>query len=177
MIIPADPIKLSRLSELKGVPPLRLMTPYWRTIAIAVVKDLHIRPQTAQLLSELLATSVDEFLVLTQAFTIPQLVLHKKHDILRRIAQARGDDKLWYDSANMSATFALLFMQESLDADEMLDLLIEASERFENLVPTELAEREPVMTAYELLKMAGDNDENNRAKVCRAICRAFANAY
>ena len=162
----ANDLQIFRLAEYKELPLVRLMTPYWRLIAIAVVKDLHVRPQTVQLLSEMLGMSVDEFLVLTQAFTISHLVLDKKHDILRRIALARGDgNKLWYDKENISSTVAFLFLQESLDIQAILDILRQASDRFEHVTPTDLVEIELISTSCELLKTAGDLDDNNRSKV------------
>ena len=162
----ANELQIFRLAEYKELPLVRMMTPYWRLIAIAVVKDLHVRPQTVQLLSEMLGMSVDEFLVLTQAFTISYLALDKKHDILKRIALARGDgNKLWYDKENISSTVAFLFLQESLDIQAILDVLRQASDRFEHVTPTDLVEIELISTSCELLKTAGDLNDNNRSKV------------
>ena len=163
-------IQLQRLSSHSSFAAMRLFTPYWRTIAITVVKELQTRPQIAQQLSDLLTISVPEFLVLTQTFTIPYLVLTKRRDILQRIAQARGGDcSLWtlcIDTTNMAAILAYLLIQPSTDIESMIiTLLTEITPEFSNVDLAELAKAEPITIATELLKAAAEDDEVQRPKV------------
>ena len=68
-----------------------MFRPFWRSIGPTVVKDLQNRPQTAQLISDLLRISVPELLISIQSDVLPWLVLTKRQDVIVRIAQARGE--------------------------------------------------------------------------------------
>lgn len=168
-------VQLQKLSGHSSFAAMRLFTPYWRTIAITVVKELQTRPQIAQQLSDLLVLSVPDFLVLTQTFTIPYLILTKRREILQRIAQARGSDcSLWTlctDTTNMAAILAYLLIQPSTDIESMIiALLTEITPEFSNVDLAELAKAEPITIATELLKAAAEDDEVKRAKVsCQMI--------
>lgn len=176
-------VQLQKLSGHSSFAAMRLFTPYWRTIAITVVKDLQTRPQIAQQLSDLLVMSVPEFLVLTQTFTIPYLILTKRRDILQRIAQARGGDcSLWTlctDTTNMAATLAYLLIQPSTDIERMIiALLTEITPEFSNVDLAELAKAEPITIATELLKTAAEDDEVTRPKVSwRSLIHCFATDF
>ena len=153
---------------------MRLFRPFWRSIAITVVKELPNRPQLAQQLSDLLGITVSEFLVWTQTNTLPYLILMRKHDVLRRIAQAHGNDaSVWsicVEPVNMAAILAFLLVQPSIDPERTITTLLEeASADFKERDLADLVRMEPILTAFELLKAAGEDDEARRPKVGEAI--------
>ncbi len=142
--------------------------PYWRTIAPTVVKDLHRRPQIAQYISELLAMSVSEFLILTQVYTIPYLVLTKKGEILEEVAKACGRPigALCMDRNNMAAILACILLQSSEDMESVvMKLLTAVSSEFGELDWANLVWAEAVLTASELLKVASEDKKFKRPKV------------
>ena len=137
-----------------------------------MVRDLSTRPQTAQLLCDLLAMTVANLLVLTQSYTLPYLILLKKQDVILKIAQARGNDTtVWsmcMDSVNMASIIALLLVQPSTDVEAtIMSLLCHASSKFKEVDLAELASSEPILIAVELLKAAGEEKESTKARVSR----------
>ena len=147
---------------------MRLFAPYWRTIATAVVNDLMRRPQVVQQLADLLAVTVADFLVFTQAYTIPYLVLTKKRDILQRIADSAGRStkQLCMDHSNLAATLACILLQESDDMEGLIIALFSnISPEFAKIHYTDLLKAEQPLTAAELLKSAPDNDGTSKPKV------------
>ena len=147
---------------------MRIFTPFWRTIAVTVVKDLQSRPQIAQQVSELLGTSVAEFLNLTQVYTIPHLVMTKKMDILQRVADASNLDiwSLCIDRTNMAAIIAYIMLQPSQDIATLVMVSLRAADPgFQSIDLTELLKAEPVSLAVHLLKAAEDDDILKRPRV------------
>ena len=147
---------------------MRLFTPYWRTIATTVVQDLQRRPQVAQQMSDLLAMTVTDFLRLTQYHTTPFLVLTKKRNILQRVAGACGRSikDQCMDHNNLAAILASILMQPSTNTEEMIMGLLRAvSSEFDNVDCAELVKGEPMLTASELLKAAGEDDDSKRSRV------------
>ena len=146
------------------------MTPYWRTIAITVVKDINSRPQIAQQMCELLNMSMASFLVLTQVYTVPYLILFKKGDVLRRIAEAcdprQSVQMICTEPANLTATLAYLLLQQFDDVEGMImELLREASPGFEAVDLPDILRGHPIPLAGELLKVAGEGDELKKTRV------------
>ena len=147
---------------------MRIFTPFWRTIAVIVVKDLQSRPQIAQQVSELLGMSVGEFLNLTQIYTIPHLVMIKKMDLLQRVADASNMDiwSLCIDRTNMAAIIAYIMLQPSRDLGTLVMVSLRAADPgFESIDLTELLKAEPVSLAVHLLKVAEDDDMSKRSRV------------
>ncbi|KAI9820333.1 MAG: serine/threonine-protein kinase M1 [Pycnora praestabilis] len=166
--------ELDSLSHSFDLTPRALLNPFWRSIGITVIRDLQIRPQTAQLLSDLLGTTVSELLVITQASTLPYLILLKKQDIIQRIAWACGKGttilSMCFEKQNLAAILALLLVQQSTDVESItMALLCEASPDFKNYDLTDLIKTEPIVTVFELLKAAGSDDESKRPRTHQAI--------
>ena len=162
--------QISKLAQLQGVTPQALLSPYWRSIGVTVVKDLQTRPQIAQLLTDLLGVTVPDFLKLTQSYTLPYLVLFRKAEVIDRIAQARGSDSTvrvtLMASANMSSILALLLTQQSVDIEATtMALLRHACPQFESVDVADLARSEPIATAFQLLQAAGEEDVGQMARV------------
>ena len=166
--VDSDIEKIQRLSNNSLSTPMRLFTPYWRTIAITVVQDLQRRPQVAQQMSDLLAMTVTDFLRLTQYHTTPYLVLTKKRDILQRVADACGRSikDQCMDHNNLAAVLAYILLQPSKDTEDMImGLLRAASSEFDHVDCAELVKGEPMLTASELLKAAGEDDDLKKSRV------------
>ncbi len=145
------------------------MRPFWRSISVTVVKSLHTRPQMAQNLTDILGMSVNQFLLLTQAETLPYLVLMRRQDLLSRIASARGTtvhNTCTQPRRNLAAILALLLSQPSPDVEQTThEFLCQAAPGFGKDDLSTWIRLEPVMIACEMLKTAGDEDESNKKRV------------
>jgi serine/threonine-protein kinase ATR len=162
--------KILKLAKIYGVTVERMFNPFWDTIAVNAVKDLLVRPQTTQLISDLLEMSVPEFLVLTQSHTLPWLVMHKKTDVIKRITQARKDDddlKVHMKTSNLVPILAKLLQQNVRDTGPyIMQLLLAASSGFRDFELTDLMRMEPASIALHLLKAAGEADDEQKPRVC-----------
>jgi len=158
----------------------RMFSPFWDTIAIVPVKELLVKPQIAQSMVDLLGThtirgkteswTVQEFLVLTQSFTLPYLVSSQKIDVIDRIAQAnRGKDEKWpicMETSNLMPILAFLLVHDVADMETFIISSLKAtSSRFKDADITELMRTEPATIALILLKAAGDADESKKSRV------------
>lgn len=146
--------------------------PYWGTVAPTVVKDLHRRPQIAQYISDLLGMSVDEFLVLTQVYTVPYLVLTKKREILQKIAQACGQPigLLCMDHNNMAAILTCILLHPSDDMEFIyLKFLVALSSEFKDVRWEDLLWAQAVSIASELLKVASEGNSAKGRKVLELL--------
>ena len=151
---------------------MRLLMPYWRTIAPHVVKDILRRPQVAQHLSDLLAMSVSEFLCLTQVYTVPFLVLTKRRDILQKIADACGYTimQLCMDHNNMAAILSCILLQPFEDMENVIEALFNAaSPDFSQLDHIDIIRAEPILTASELLKAASEDNPSLKSRVSTSL--------
>lgn len=156
---------------------MKLFAPYWRTIAVTVVQDIHRRPQIAQQISDLLAMSVSDFLSMTQVHTVPFFVLTKKQDVLQRIADACGQSimVLCREHNNLAAILSCILLRTSSDVESLvMGLLNAVSPEFGNVNCAELLKSEPQSTASELLRAAGENDEAKRPKVSGPFGRSVS---
>ena len=154
---------------------MKLFAPYWRTIAVTVVQDIHRRPQVAQQISDLLAMSVSDFLSMTQVHTVPFLVLTKKQEVLQRIADACGQSimVLCREHNNLAAILSCVLLRTSSDVESLVMALLNSiSPEFANVDCAELLKSEPQSTAAELLRAAGENDDVKRPKVSRPCERS-----
>lgn len=149
---------------------MRMFEPYWRTIAVTVVKDLQSRPQVPQRVCDLLNIKVSQFLQMTHIFTVPYLVLTKKKEVLQRIADACGPEhsvkSICCGHAQLAAILSCLLLQQSSDVETMiLSLVCHASSEFKDANIQELMNSEPMLTAFELLKVAGEEEEGKSTRV------------
>lgn len=148
----------------------RLCSPYWATVAVEVVKELLVKPQTTQLMADLLGMSVSEFLVLTQCHTVPWLILNKHIDVVGRISEARKDPevfKICLDPLNLCPMLALLLVQNVTEPETyIMGLLRPVHPRFKEIDLAELIRCEPASTALCLLKAAGEADDSKKSRVC-----------
>ena len=156
---------------------MRLFAPYWRTIATAVVNDLLRRPQVVQQMSDLLGMTVTDFLLSTQTYTVPYLVLTKKRDILQRIADScnRSPKSLCMEHNNWAAILASILLQDSDNLENLIVGLFSAvTPEFGKIHYTELLKAEQPLTAGEILKAASE-DESRKQKVRLAVMPKCSN--
>lgn len=147
-----------------------LMTPYWTTIAVSVVQELHSRPQKIQMLCDLLGKDVNSFLTMTQTYTLPSLVATKRRDVLARLAAARGPEvsvrnMCTQPRANLTAMLSNLLSQSVPDIEEhaMVCLaVIEPSFKGEDL--GDYVKIDSTAIACELLKYAGDQGAESKSR-------------
>ncbi len=160
--------ELQRISNHSPFSAMKLFAPYWHTVAVTVVQDLHRRPQIAQQMSDLLAMSVPNFLSLTQVYTIPFLVLTKQQDVLQRIADSCNKSimVLCREHNNLAAILSSVLLQSPSKGESLvMTLLKSASPEFDSVDCAELLKSEPQATATQLLKSAGEDDQVKRPKV------------
>lgn len=134
------------------------------------VKDLLVKPQTTQLMADLLGISVTDFLLLTQSYTLPFLVLNGKVEVINRISEARQDPDNWaicLDPSNLAPILALLLVQDVPNLDSfVMGLFRRVSSTFKDNVLSDLLRIEPMYQALYLLKAAGEASESRKPRVC-----------
>jgi serine/threonine-protein kinase ATR len=147
----------------------QMFKPFWRSIGPTAVKDLQSRPQTAQLVADLLRISVPELLISIQADVLPWLVLTKKQDVIARIAQARGETdpgEACLEGPNRGPIMALLLVQNVPDLENFVTALYrDISKFFDGFGFVDLLRIEPMLIAVELLQNAGEEDDSRRSRV------------
>ncbi|KAG8631884.1 hypothetical protein KVT40_001024 [Elsinoe batatas] len=180
--------ELERLALSLKTDPERLMRPYWRSIAATVAKDLISVPQKAKLLSDFLGKTVDQFLISTQAETIPFLVRTKRKDVLLRIAAARAAaaelarglsggtgskafqrrpsslsirETIMQPKSNLAGVLATLLCEtpNGMDPEEFITaVLLDCTQEWHEEDLHSLIRFEPIPVVAEMLKMAADVD-------------------
>ncbi|KAF1921015.1 hypothetical protein BDU57DRAFT_509551 [Ampelomyces quisqualis] len=147
----------------------QLLQPYWRVIAFSVIKDIINKPQKAQLLADLTEQSVRQLLLLTQADTLPHLVLTKRRDIIEKIAQARKvsvGEVLTQPKRNLAKILALLLCQPVTDVEtsamDSLASIEPAIREGSNNKLDALIAADITGVAIEILLLAADQDESKK---------------
>jgi len=163
------------ISDSLGMPIGQMFKPFWRSIGPTAVKDLQSRPQTAQLVADLLRVSVSELLLSIQADVLPWLVLTKNQDVIVRIAQARGETdpgKACFEGSNRGPIMALLLVQNVPDLESFITPLYKnISQFFDGFGFVDLLKIEPMRIAVELLQNAGEEDDSRRSRVLSCYSR------
>lgn len=161
------------ISDGLGIPIGQMFKPFWRSIGPTAVKDLQSRPQITQLVADLLRVSVSELLLSIQADVLPWLVLTKNHDVIVRIAQARGETdpgKACLEGSNRGPIMALLLIQNVPDLESFITALYrDISQLFHGFGFVDLLKIEPMLIAVELLQTAGEEDDSRRSRVYHTI--------
>ena len=167
--------ELEHIASSLNLTPQALFKPFWRSIAVTVVQDLHTNPQKCQLLADYLGTSVNQFLTNTQTETLPLLLLTKKRDTLQRLATARGPNVKLQDICtqprkNLAVILALLLSQPSNDIETTaMDILAECVPSFKDQELANIVRIDPVPIVVEMLKSAGDEDANRKGRIINGI--------
>ncbi|TGO14465.1 hypothetical protein BTUL_0052g00020 [Botrytis tulipae] len=167
-------LKLANRNGTVAKPVERLFSPFWDSIAIAAVKELLSRPQTSQLMADLLEITVSEFLILTQAYTLPWLVLWRDGKTIKKIASARNEEswRVCTDTANIVHIMALLLVQDVQNIEShTMSVLKFVSSDFEKrgLDFAFLLKMDPSSTFLHLLKVAGYADNSRKTRIRLAL--------
>ncbi|KAL7276740.1 serine/threonine-protein kinase M1 [Rhizina undulata] len=160
--------ELKALAQHHECTPKKLLSPFWRNISVGVVQQLQSKPQIAQLLSDLLGIDVPGFLRMTKAYTLPYLILWKRTDLVQRVAQVSAENySTWAVCLdNMAPILALLLTQDSDDVEKSTMALLEAvNPEFKTVGFAELVRPERILIAAELLKLLGDEMEDEEKKI------------
>ncbi|EAU37733.1 hypothetical protein ATEG_02771 [Aspergillus terreus NIH2624] len=166
--------ELSKLAQQLTVTPAGLFRPFWRTLAVTVVKNFQTRPYMAEQLCDLLGMKVDDFLRLTEIHVLPYLVFARKRDIIVRLASSYKETKSPFDICseknNLAAILSFLLSQPSAKPEEMvMATLSEIDPAFKGRTLAELVRIEPILIACDLLKRLGDSGVENEARFRRAL--------
>lgn len=158
-----------KIAQSRQITPRQLLEPFWRYLAFSALKDYIAKPKLIRLLSELMSMNVPELIIYIHSHAMPWLVLTKKQDVIQKIAEVRGEEESWQpclDNANLGPILALLMVQEVPDVPEFsMALFRQISSHFDALTFVELLQVEPLVTTLELLKAAGDADEQRKPHV------------
>ncbi|KAK4042470.1 hypothetical protein C8A01DRAFT_44486 [Parachaetomium inaequale] len=165
--------EILNLAEFRGETPARLFQPFWANLAFSVVKDLVSKPQTAQLVADLMQMSVSDLLLLLQKHALPWLVLTKKREVIQKITEARGDAqtfKTFMDTANLPSILALLLVQDAPDiAAHTMSLLGHVSPGMDRFELVDLLRTDPLTIALELFMAGSDANQARKARVRAAL--------
>lgn len=155
--------ELQKLARNMKLTPAGLLKPFWRTIAVIVVKNLQTRPIIAQSLCDFLSTgtNVDGLLMSIEEYALPYLILTRKNDIVLRIALAHGQTMSPFDlctkSNNFAALLSYLLAHSGTDAKHLvMSSLLDISSEFKQYTLSEWVNLEPILIACELLKAIVD---------------------
>ena len=152
----------------------QMFSPYWSTISVRVVEQMRSRPQILQRLAELLDLRDSMFLMRTQNFTVPPLVLAQQRDMLELLAHKIGV-RLWQMlNENMTFILAVLLTGDTYrrSTDSGTEFLVELMAAHNTKVTIDtrsliMACRTPL--TVELLKMLGDEGTWKRERVFSAL--------
>ncbi|ETS84314.1 hypothetical protein PFICI_02339 [Pestalotiopsis fici W106-1] len=165
--------EILNLARSRTVSPRELFQPYWKNIAFSAVKDLDSQPKLTRLLAELLEITVPDLLLMIQREALPWLVLKGKSGAIQQIADARAEKASWQpclDKNNLGPIVALLLIQNVPDVEaHAMTLLRHISPHFEGFGLGDLILVEPVLICLELLKAAGEAEEERKPHIRQAL--------
>ncbi|KAK4155321.1 hypothetical protein C8A00DRAFT_42044 [Chaetomidium leptoderma] len=165
--------EILNLAEFRGETPAQLFQPFWTNLAFSVVKDLVSKPQTAQMVADLMQMGVPDLLLMLQQHCLPWLVLTKKREVIQKITGARGETeplRACVDAANLPSILALLLVQDAPDiATHAMSLLGHVSSQGHRFELVELLRTDPLTIALELFKAGADANAARRARVRAAL--------
>lgn len=166
--------EILNLARSRNVSPRELFQPYWKSIAFSAVKDMGTKPKLTRSLAELLEVSTPELLLVIQREALPWLVLKGKSDVIQQIADARKEKDSWQpclDKNNLGPIVALLLVQSVPDVEaHAMTLLRQISPHFQGFSLGDLILVEPVLIYLELLKAAGEAEEDRKPHVSLPTC-------
>ena len=154
-----------------------LFAPFWNSIAPIVVRNLDTRPLVAQRMCAILNQDLASFLIMTEKFTIPYLILTKKRNVLEQILNAHGPNgtmlSLFLEPANLTAILAYLLLQSSPNVEGMAVVLLQEALQTKEVDFLAMLNLAHLPLTVELLKIAGERDETTRIKVNSSLSSAM----
>jgi serine/threonine-protein kinase ATR len=168
--------ELQKLARNMKLTPASLLRPFWRTIAVVLVKNFQIRPIIAQSLCDFLGTgmNVDILLMFIEEYALPYLILTRKKDVVLRIALAHGQSVSPFDlctkSNNFAAILSYLLTQSGMGAEQLvMSLLADVSSEFKQQDLSAWIKLEPILIACELLKSIVDAGSERSSKAYHGL--------
>ena len=166
--------ELQRLAEALKLPMSRFLPPFFRTIAIAAMKNITVRPAIVQQLCELLGWPIDAFLTRIEEHAVPYFVMLKRNDLLKRTAEAHEPALTPFELCTQKQILkniaALLLTQTYADPeDAIMALLLNVSREFKEYDLASWLTIEAPGIACELLKLIGDSMPGRSSKPLQAL--------
>lgn len=154
----------------------QMFSPFWSSISIKVVGQMISRPQILQRLSELLEIRDSVFLMRTQNFSVPMLVLGQHRDVLELMSQKMGVRVWEMLKENMPHVLAVLFTQEKRRTESGIEFLVSlmASTKSADANKPNIDRRSLIFSCrtpltVELLKMLGSESDTKREAAFHAL--------
>jgi len=166
--------EIQQLAQSLQVTVAALLRPFWRTLGVAVAKNLSSRPIVAHQLCELLGMQIDGLMLMIEEHALPFLVLQKDAETIRRFAAAHGPSTTVFDMCtqrkNLIAILSYLLVQQVADPEySIIALLSDLSKDFETTDLASWVGQEPIQITCELLKAIGDAGQGKSARIYQAL--------
>jgi HEAT repeat protein len=154
----------------------QMFSPFWPTISIKIIEQMRSRPQILQRLADILEIRDSVFLIRTQKFTVPFLVLGRHRDVLEQMSLKMGVQVWEMLKENMPYILAGLFTQDARRTEEGIQFLValmasnKSSETVKPTIDTKsliFSTRTPL--TIELLKMLASESDARRERVFQAL--------
>ncbi|CAB40165.1 ATR checkpoint kinase Rad3 [Schizosaccharomyces pombe] len=145
---------LQQIASTRHISVWQLLSPYWPTVSVAIVQGMGKKPNIASLFAQLMNISEGDFLIRTQAYTLPFLVLTKNKALIVRIAELSQSDVATLCLTNMHKILASLLTTDHPNLEESVMLLLSlATSDFEKVDLTSLLRSDPISITVELLQL------------------------
>ena len=153
----------------------QIFSPFWPSISIKVIEQMRSRPQILQRLADLLEIRDAAFLIRTQNFTVPFLVLGQHRQVLEEMSLKMGVRVWEMLKENMPYILAGVFTQDCQRMESGISFLVnlmsaKSSSNTKPMIDTRsliFSSRTPL--TIELLKMLATESDAKREKVFHAL--------
>lgn len=153
----------------------QIFSPFWPVISIKVIEQMRSRPQILQRLADILEIRDAAFLIRTQNFTVPFLVLGHHRQVLEEMSLKMGVRVWEVLKENMPYILAGVFTQDRQKMESGISFLVNlmsAKSTSDNkpMIDTRsliFSSRTPL--TIELLKMLATESDAKREKVFHAL--------
>lgn len=152
----------------RALTPYKLLSPFLPSIAERIVK----KPRMFSRITSILGVSKKFFLSQTRDYTTPRLLEYYKHDFIQDIAESSNMDKTKLIAKTLPRIMATyLCKDESIDAEYIVNVLSNASQRYRQLTITDLIPNIGEVLWYILLQIQLDESGLiiNEARIFNAI--------
>lgn len=158
--------QLQSIARFRDTTCLELMSPFWPTISVSVLKRHISQPQIIPRLTTLLSITPKDFFSRTRKYTVPYMVLTKRMDVLELISEALVTpiEKLILE--NISKTVAVLLMHESDDIGSFVMSTLAAVHRpMKRLDLSRIVIPHRLDIVFEVLKLHDPDDDERSRKI------------
>ncbi|ODQ64945.1 hypothetical protein NADFUDRAFT_4642, partial [Nadsonia fulvescens var. elongata DSM 6958] len=162
--------ELQMLAKSRDQTPWQLFSQFWMSVSVLVVKQISRSSFLLKRFSELINVSPADFLLRTQSYTVPYLVLSKRFSTIERISEValRNSSKIYTE--NLPYILAVLLTQDSPDPGSFsMKCLSEAHSSFSRLDLKVVIGSCTIETAFEILKLYDPRDESLSIRIDRAL--------